>query len=600
MSAPTIRVSIGDIRRVAAYADGRPRHRLEWTLLIPDGTKEAKTLTHTDPDVLFIFRSELLKATGKKFDRVTGLPPGLQRPTAEHSVQDAAGRPILADVAQRLDERWDQPNRHGEHKGHTVKGLLNEAISVCMVLLREDAPDLDLAGRKSARDWLRRQFIPPRVQQRAADADAKKLEAARAGGPKDKQQKYRWRRADERAVQQAAQRAKGDNSWAAFFDRYALRWYDLDAQAMRAAIAALRLEVSGETNELQTSTKHFVALNELMRWGVVEGKVAANPIDSLKKWERPSTTTKIRRVDKRQVPGMDYLVQILDTCRQFGLDGDPMALRVLVLIAILALAGLRPSEGRALHVEDFTLPERGWGNLTFGRRTTSPGRMFTDDGEPDEHGSLKWRDCDDLRDVPLPPMLVAIVRRHIRDFDLSEEDYIACDQNGNQLETADIYKVWHRVRAAVFADAGVKKFRSLQLKDLRHTRASLLLAARAVPAGPRHHRAAQDVREHRQGRRQPVQRPDRPLPRRARPTGVRRRHTAVGRERGRSTHAAAGHRHRHRPQRPSHARRRLGTHRCSCTRQGPHRRPSACRFSSGSQTRARWRRQRSGVGADRR
>lgn len=480
-SAPTIRVSIGEVRKVADYADGRPRYRLDWTLLIPEGIKEGKTLTHTDRDVVDIFRSELLKADGATFDRKTGLPKGVHRPTAVHGVSDAAGKPIYCDIAQRLHDRWAQKNRRGQRKGHTVRSLLNEGISVSMALLSADAPALDLAQRTAARDWMRRQLIPAHVQQRAADADAAKLAAARAGGPKNKQQTYRWRRADERAADRAKLQAETDAQWAAFFDRYALRWYDLDAPAMRRALAALRLRVDGEPNEPQTSTKHFVALNELMTWGVDHGKLVANPLKALEKWERPSTTTKIKRVDRRQVPGMDYLVQLIDVCRQLGVDGDLTALRVVVLIAVLALAGLRPSEARALHVEDFTLPPRGWGTLTFGTRTTTPGRLFTDDGEPDEHGSLKWRDTDELRDVPIPPMLVAIVRRHIRDFDLRDEDYLVCDEDGNQLDTTAITDVWHRVREAVFADPGAKKVLTLKLKDLRHTRASLLLAARAIP-----------------------------------------------------------------------------------------------------------------------
>jgi integrase len=482
-TVPTVRISIGEVCKATATAKGEPRFRLDWSLLNPDGSTVKRSTFHRDKAVMDVFRSNLLTAAalGKPFDQVTGLPAGLTRPHPSKGIQDAADRPLYADIAARLQSRWDQPGKYGERKGHTVKGLTNEAIAVSMALLRQDAPGLDLRQRKAARDWLRRQFVPADAQQRVAAADDAKRAAARGAGPKDKQQRYRWRLADERAAARAAEQSANDAEWAEYFDRHGLRWFETDPDAMRRAITALELKVDGTPAEPQTVTKHFVALNELMNWAAAHGKLPANPINSLERWERPSTTTKVKRVDQRQVPGMDLLLRLIDTCRELGLAGDPVALRVVVFIAVLALAGLRPSEARRLRVRDFRLPARGWGMVTFGSRTTTPGRLYTADGRPDEDGGMKWRPRTDLRDVPLAPMLVTLVRWHIEHHRLAADDYLVGDENGKQLPTSDIDRVWHQVRDSVFADPSLATFLTLKLKDLRHTRATLLLAARAVP-----------------------------------------------------------------------------------------------------------------------
>lgn len=472
-TAPTVRVSIG---RVQARANGGSR--LEWTLTEPDGTKHKKTATHPVEEVMDRFRVQLLDAReeNRSFDLTSGLPSGVSRPLSRATAAPTASRPLLYDVRERMHERWFAKGRSGEHKGHTVRSWLNEAIAVCVALLRADAPTLTPELITGARDWLRELFTPPAVLEREHAADEAKRAARRAGGPKDARQRWKWERADRKRKLREDERAAAHAAWEKFFDRYGLRWFEVDEGAVKRALAGLALRTDGVAADETTERKHVVALNELLGWGVRKHKLARNPFAALERNERPSTTTKVTPVDLRRRISMDRLLEVIAACYQLG-TSTPTALLVLIQVAIVGLAGLRPSEARGLRVRDLQLPETGWGTATFAKRTTRPGQRYTTDGRADEDGGLKGRRRKVTRTVPLPPMLVAILRWHIARLGLTAGDPVVCDERRKKLEPKEVTEVWGMVRPSVStADDGTRA-RGLELRELRHTRAALQLAA---------------------------------------------------------------------------------------------------------------------------
>jgi hypothetical protein len=477
MSA-TIRVTVGNVRHEKA----KNRYRLDWTIYVPEDErpKRNKLATHPDKDELQAFRTDLLRAIerNRPVDLGTGLPEGVERPHQQPTILSAASRPLWLDIRDRLHEKWDGEGHNGERKGHTVKGWANEWIAFIMAFLRADAPALTRRQREGARDYLRRQLVPAEVWQRLDALDEHKRQVRCAGGPKDKQQRYRWARSDRERARKQEERLARDAQWKEFFDRYGMRWYEVNRPTVLAAIAALKLRVDGAEAQGQTVTKHTVALNEMLKWAVRTGRLSTNPFTMLEKHERPSTTTKIKKVNQRRVPPMSRVVALINYCRELALAGNAKAFRVLPYLALIALAGFRPSEARGIRADELRLPERGWGLATLGRRITSPGRAFTSDGSPHEVGAMKWCQPGDSRDVPLPPMLVRLLRSHVERFALGGDDLVVCDEDGKELDTTTIDEIWQEVRAGVFTDPDeADRFLSLDIGELRHTRATLLLAA---------------------------------------------------------------------------------------------------------------------------
>lgn len=477
MSAPTVTVSIGAVRHWA----GRGCYRLEWTLLNPDGTKRGKTTTAPRQDDLLRFRLQLIDArdAGLPFDQDTGLPPGVTRPQARRIIQPAAGRPLWQDLRTRVHDRWDKGNRHGERHGNTTKDRLDDALTVALALLAPTAPTLTPAQVKGARAWLRWEFTPEQVRERLAEQERQRHLARRSKPATTGQQRWRRERTDRRRAERERQRQAEALAWEQFFDRYGLRWYQIDEAEVLTAIARLRRNVNGSKAGATAVTSRFVALNEWLNWAVRQGHLRANPLDRLDPEDKPSTTVRVKPVDLRRVLSMGQVVAVVEQVRGLAGDGHQAAARLTAYFAMIALAGVRPAEARGVRVSDCThLPPTGWGTLVLAGRLAAVGCRYTADGARHEAGPLKWRHEGETRTIPIPPMLVGLLREHINRFALTGDDLLAIGRDGEPASDADIATVWHVVRDTLFA--ADTHLRTLQAKELRHARASMLVATNEI------------------------------------------------------------------------------------------------------------------------
>ncbi len=74
-------------------------------------------------------------------------------------------------------------------------------------------------------------------------------------------------------------------------------------------------------------------------------------------------------------------------------------------------AALRPAEAVALRRQDCYMPEYGWGRLTLEKSRPEVNRRWADSATAHEERGLKHRPATETRAVPIPPELVAILRR---------------------------------------------------------------------------------------------------------------------------------------------------------------------------------------------
>jgi len=88
---------------------------------------------------------------------------------------------------------------------------------------------------------------------------------------------------------------------------------------------------------------------------------------------------------------------------------QPSSKMYQTLSAVSGYAGLRPGEAVALQAEDLVLPDIGWGQISVRRSWNGVGRAWGSESE--DVARPKTRRS--LRDVPIPPVLVAYLREWI-------------------------------------------------------------------------------------------------------------------------------------------------------------------------------------------
>ena len=101
---------------------------------------------------------------------------------------------------------------------------------------------------------------------------------------------------------------------------------------------------------------------------------------------------------------------------------------------------------------------KGWGRLTLTGSAKRGGAAWTDDGAAVDQRQLKHRARDAVRVVPIPPVLVAILRDHIERFGTAADGrlfQVTWGQRGKGgLLTTKVYgPVWQKACAAALTRA---------------------------------------------------------------------------------------------------------------------------------------------------
>jgi integrase len=171
------------------------------------------------------------------------------------------------------------------------------------------------------------------------------------------------------------------------------------------------------------------------------------------------------------------LARRLDALRRLG----QRAQRVLAFFALLYYAGMRPSEAANVREADFTLPEAGWGRVILWETAPAVGSQWTDDGQIHDRRGLKHRPAKATRPVPIPPVLVTLIRWHIETFGTTPDGRLFRGIHGGQLSSSIYTRWWRLARVLAFTEAQVSSPLARRPYDLRHAAASLWLNS-GVPA----------------------------------------------------------------------------------------------------------------------
>ena len=257
-----------------------------------------------------------------------------------------------------------------------------------------------------------------------------------------------------------------------------------DPAVIRGVLGACARTQAGKPAAATTQRRKRAVFYNAIGYAVEEGLLLANPVDRIQ-WKAPGVA---ETVDRRVVASPAQARDLLTGVRAQGLRGQHLE----AFYGCLYYAAQRPSEAVALREADCHLPSRGWGRLDLAASEPRAGRLWTDDGAPREARGLKHRAQHEMRSVPIPPALVALLRAHLKEYGTTPDGRLFRTARGQPLQDSAYSAVWQTARTAAFTPAQQASPLARRPYDLRHAAVSLWLNS-GVPATEVARRAGHSV-----------------------------------------------------------------------------------------------------------
>ncbi|MEV7344822.1 tyrosine-type recombinase/integrase [Streptomyces sp. NPDC093544] len=254
-----------------------------------------------------------------------------------------------------------------------------------------------------------------------------------------------------------------------------------DPALLRPALEALSLRLDGGKAAENTARRKRMVLSNVLRYTVEEkGLLAANPLPRVD-WTPHESDDEI---DFRYVPGPDVARALLGAVR----DSGPRGKHLHAFFGCLYYAAMRPSEIAALKDSDCTLPPNSpdsvkeWGELLLGESRPEVGGGWTDEGTSYEKRGLKRRRSGATRTVPIPPVLVHLLREHIARYGTADDGRLFRAARGGRVASTEYCDMWERARKTVLTPSEVKSELAAVPYSLRHAGVSLWIKSGVDPA----------------------------------------------------------------------------------------------------------------------
>ncbi|MGR6914354.1 tyrosine-type recombinase/integrase [[Actinomadura] parvosata] len=247
-----------------------------------------------------------------------------------------------------------------------------------------------------------------------------------------------------------------------------------EAHVLRAALDAISVTFAGAPAGANTVRRKRAILHHLLEHAVEHKVFSTNPLDEIK-WTAPKAVTVI---DPRTVVNPAQARQLLDAVPKVG---RKRGARLQALFGCIYYAALRPEEAADLRLGNCTLPETGWGLIVLEKARPQGTKRWTNSGETHESRSLKHRADKETREIPIPPVLVAMLCEHIAKYGIAKDGRIFTTGTGGSYSSSAHSYVWQEARRLALTPDQVSSSLAARPYDLRHAAVSLWLNA-GVPA----------------------------------------------------------------------------------------------------------------------
>nr|WP_234325330.1 site-specific integrase [Streptomyces sp. NRRL WC-3626] len=205
------------------------------------------------------------------------------------------------------------------------------------------------------------------------------------------------------------------------------------------------------------------------------GELRENPITAVR-WQKPKVSN---QVDPWVVANPEQARNLLAAVSYVGGYRRARGRRLVGLLAAMYFGGLRPAEAVGLVETDLNVPGQGWGSALLHRTRPSVGKQWTDSGETHDDRGLKNRLTEDVRRVPIPPHLVAVLREHLATFGTADDGRLFFSENGSVVPSSTYYRVWQEARLLALPPAVAASPLASRPYDLRYSALSTWLNAGA-------------------------------------------------------------------------------------------------------------------------
>lgn len=242
---------------------------------------------------------------------------------------------------------------------------------------------------------------------------------------------------------------------------------------VRAALNALKVRLDGKAAAENTVRRKHTVFSNSLRYAVELELLTTLPLNRVD-WAPPETDDDI---DFRFVPGPQQASKLIAAVGDQGQRGKHLR----TFFGCFYYAANRPGEAMNLRDTDFTLPEQGWGEMVLRSSTARVGSGWTDTGESFDSRGLKKRARRSTRSVPIPPVLVWMVREHIEEFGTAEDGRLFRAAQGGRLLSKEYGGLWKAARRAVLTEAEAESPLAKVPYSLRHAGVSPWLASGVSP-----------------------------------------------------------------------------------------------------------------------
>jgi integrase len=263
-----------------------------------------------------------------------------------------------------------------------------------------------------------------------------------------------------------------------WLERHSLPVKDLaEADNVRRALNGIAVRMDGRRAAATTIARKRAVFHSALKYVVRELKILdSNPLHDVD-WAAPEIR---KRVDPRVVPNPAQARQLLSATSYVGrLDGRGR--RLMAMFACMYYAALRPGEAVGLRAMDCQLPEEGWGRIMLIKNRPQSGKRYTDSGESHDDKGTKRRGADEVRPIPIPPVLVRVLRDHVAAYGTASDGRLFATSTGKLIASSAYWLVWDQARTIGLTPEQAASPLAHRPYDLRHAAITTWLNA-GVPA----------------------------------------------------------------------------------------------------------------------
>ncbi|MEQ0565165.1 hypothetical protein ABJI51_39330 [Amycolatopsis sp. NEAU-NG30] len=195
--------------------------------------------------------------------------------------------------------------------------------------------------------------------------------------------------------------------------------------------------------------------------------VTANRLSEVK-WRAPKA---VRAIDTRVVVNTKQGPALLSAVKAQQVPNQPRRSsgpRLVACFGSMYYAAARPEEAIMLRDVDLKLPKRGWGELLLTVTAPIAGAAWTDSGERRDRRWLKQRAEGEVRVVPCPPPLTALLNWHLETFGTAPDGRLFRSLDGGDVAESTLARLWDNARKAVLTEEEYASPLARRPYDLRH------------------------------------------------------------------------------------------------------------------------------------